>query len=280
VSASVIRSSVQDTRAHQFDGSDDVINNGQVTEGRAYLDVSGVQIGAAAGLYWEPTPNLHLGASYTSQPNFGTMRMSGTFQFDSPGETIKPQNVDFLQAYPDVIRLGGTWRVAPDAELRLDASYQRWSVFNQQCVVPSGQSCSLTSNGGIPSSVTDPKSEVILNVPRNFQDTVKVRFGGAYWVSASAQAFASGSFETSAVPNAYEDALVFDSQRLSGTLGLKYGFTKHIYGMAAYTYTYFLPVTVTNSAYNTESAPSKSPSENGSYTSSLYVLDAALSYVF
>ena len=40
------------------------------------------------------------------------------------------------------------------------------------------------------------------------------------------------------------------------------------------------PVTVTNSAYNTYAAPSKTPSENGQYSSALYVLDAAFSYVF
>jgi long-chain fatty acid transport protein len=279
VSASVIRSSVQDTRAKTPDGSDDTVENGNISEGRAYLNVSGIQVGAAAGLYWEPSHDLRLGLSYTSQPNFGTMRLSGTYQFQSPQTTIPQQNIDFLQAYPDVIRLGATWRVAPDAELRLDGSYQRWSVFNRQCVVATGQDCNLDANG-TPVGYGNAANQPIQNVPRNFQDTFKVRFGGAYWVAASTQIFASGSFETSAVPSAYEDPLVFDSQHIAGTLGLRYGFTKHLYGMAAYTYTYFLPVTVTNSAYSTYKSISTSPSENGSYTYSFYGADLALSYVF
>jgi long-chain fatty acid transport protein len=279
LSASVIRSSVQDTRAHNFNGSDDVIENGKVVEGRSYLDVSGVQVGAALGLYWEPSRTVHVGASYTSQPNFGTMRLGGTFQYYTPGSTVSPTNVDLLQAYPDVIRAGATWRLAPDAELRLDGSFQRWSAFNQQCIVPSGQACALTGSGGLPGGIPATQ-QVIQNIPRNFQDSVKLRFGGAYWVVPSAELFGSFSFETSPVPTAYEDPLIFDSTRLAGTLGIRYGFTKHIYAMAAYTYTYLLPVTVTDSAFNTFDKPTKSPSENGNYSSAFYLLDAAISYVF
>ncbi len=279
ISGSVINSSVQDTRAHNADGSDDVIENGKIAEGRSNLNVSGVQAGAAAGLYWEPVPSLHLGASYTSQPGFGTMRLNGTFKFYDPGTPLTPKSVDLLQAYPDVIRLGATWRVAPDTELRLDGSYQRWSAFNQQCVVPAGQDCNLTAKGGVPSNATVANT-VVQNVPRNFQDTVKARAGVAYWVLPTTEVFASGSIETSPVSSAYEDPLIFDSTHLSGTLGVRHGFTKHIYAMAAYTYTYLLPVTVTDSAYNTYTQPTKTPSENGQYNSSLYILDAAVSYVF
>jgi len=169
--------------------------------------------------------------------------------------------------------------VAPDTELRLDATYERWSVFNNQCIVPTGQACSLGTNGALPKNATAQNS-VIQNVPRNAQDTVKVRLGGAYWVLPQTEIFGSFAYETSSIKDAYQDPLIFDSQRLIGTLGLRHGFTKNFYGMAAYTYAYFLPVTVTDSAYSTYSAPSKTPSENGSYNSAVYILDLALSYVF
>jgi long-chain fatty acid transport protein len=278
VSASVIRTSIQDTRAHNFNGSDDVIENGKIVEGRSYLNVSGIQAGIGAGLYWEPVPTVHLGASYTSQPNFGTMRLNGTFQYYSPGTSIAPSNVDLLQAYPDVIRAGGAWRVAPDTELRLDLTYERWSVFQNQCIVPQGQACALNSNGSV--ATTNSAQAVIQNVPRNGQDTVKVRLGGAYWVLPQTEIFGSGAYETSSIKDAYEDPLVFDSQRIIGTLGVRHGFTKNFYGMAAYSYAYFLPLTVTDSAYNTYAGASKTPSENGSYSSAVYLLDLALSYVF
>jgi long-chain fatty acid transport protein len=272
-SVSVIRTAVQDTRAHDVDGSDTVTLGSSIYEGRSYLDVSGVQVGAAAGVYWEPTPSLHLGASYTSQPNFGTMRLNGTFKLYESGTTLSA-NSDLLQAYPDVIRLGGAWRVAPDAELRLDLGWQRWSLFKNQCVVDAGDSCNVNGNGSASST------GILVNVPRNFQDAVKVRLGGAYWVQPQTEIFGSFAFETSPVPTAYEDALLFDSTRLYGTLGVRHGFTEHVYASAAYTYVYFLPVTVTDSAYAGYAAPSKSPSENGTYSSQLYILDASISYVF
>ncbi len=268
ISASVIHSSIQDTRAHNFDGSDDITDNGKVSEGRSYLNVDGVEAGGAAGLYWEPTPTLHIGGSYTSQPGFGQMKLSGTFQQYAPGNPAVASSSDFYQSYPDVWRLGGAWRVAPDTELRLDGTYQRWSVFNQQCAVVSGTACTL---GG---------SNIQQNVPRNGQDTFKVRVGGAYWVLPQTEIFGSFAYETPSIKSAYEDPLVFDSQRLFGTLGLRHGFTKNFYAMAAYTYLYYLPVTVTDSALNTYASTSKTPSENGSYSSAVYLLDLAVSYVF
>jgi long-chain fatty acid transport protein len=277
VSVSAINSSAKDTRAHNLDGSDDVLtSNNTVAEGRSYLDVSGWQIGAALGLYWEATPTLRFGASYTSQPGFGTMRLSGTFKQWQQSSPELSSNVDLLQAFPDVVRIGGAWRVAPDAELRLDASYQRWSALKNQCVVNSGQQCNVNADGSLPAG----SSGVLVNIPRNLQDAVKVRLGGAYWVQPETEIFGSGAVETSPVSSAYDDPLVFDSVRLYGTLGIRHAFTKHWYAGAAYTYVYFLPVTVTDSAYAGYSKPSRSPNENGSYNSQLYILDASVSYVF
>jgi long-subunit fatty acid transport protein len=276
-SFSVIRSSVTDTRAHNLDGSDTIFSGGQITEGRSYLDVSGIQVGAAAGLYWEPSTKLHLGASYTSQPNFGTMRLKGTYKQYVLGNTIS-QSADLLQAYPDIVRAGATWRVAPDAEVRLDGSWQRWSVLTNQCVVTPGAPCGVSANGA--STLGPSQGLVLQNVPRDMQDSYKVRLGGAYWITPPTEVFASFAYETSPLKSAYEDPLVFDSTRLYGTLGVHHAFTQHVAAMASYTYVYLLPVTVTDSAYGTYQSPTRTPSENGSYSSSLYIVDVALSYTF
>jgi long-chain fatty acid transport protein len=281
-SISVIRTGVLDTRARNSDGSDAVIAaNGGLYEGRSYLDVSGIQVGAAGGLYWEPSSKLHFGASYTSQPNFGPMRLKGTFRLlqgqVSPGQHPEGiQNVDLLQAYPDVIRVGGAWRVVPEAELRLELTWQRWSQFKNQCIVQSGTSCNVDPNVYSPSTT----GNILLNLPRNWQDTVRARLGGAYWVQPQAEVFGSFAYESSPVADKDQDPLLFDSTRLHGTLGVRYAFTPHLFGSLAYTYVYFIPVTVTDSAYGQYKSPSNSPNENGSYSQELYLLDAALSYVF
>ncbi len=282
-SVSIIRTGVIDTRARNLDGSDDVIApNGGLAEGRAYLDVNGIQVGAAGGLYWEPSSKLHFGASYTSQPNFGTMHLKGTFR-ELQGQAAAGQNpelnqsVDLLQAYPDIIRVGGTWHFVPEAELRLDVTWQRWSQFKNQCVVLTGTSCDVNPNVKPTGAAA---SDVILNLPRNWNDTVRTRLGGAYWVTPQTEVFGSFAFETSPVADKDQDPLLFDSTRLYGTVGARYAFTPHLFGTLAYTYVYFIPVTVTNSAYGQYQFPSTSPNENGSYSQDLYVFDTALSYVF
>jgi long-chain fatty acid transport protein len=280
LSFSVIRSAVTDTRAHNADGSDDILTSGNVIkEGRSYVDVSGLQVGASAGVYWEATEDkrLRIGVSYTSQPNFGTMRLGGTFKF-TPGVVTNEATVpvDLLQAYPDIIRVGAAWRVSPQTEVRLDADWQRWSQFKMQCIVAKGSDCPVNSTG----VSTDPN--VKLDLPRNFQDSFKVRLGVAYWVEPATEIFASAAYESPPVGKSHEDPLVFDSTRVAGTLGVRHGFNQHFHAALSYTYVYFAPLTVNDSAYNDPNNPgsSRSPSTNGDYSSELYYFDASLSYRF
>jgi len=174
-----------------------------------------------------------------------------------------------------VIRVGATWRAASDFEVRLDGSYQRWSLFTNQCVVAAGSSCSTDAKGQSSNGAV-----IEANVPRNWQDAVKVRLGAAYWIQPQTEVFASGAIETSPVGTATVDPLLFDSFRIYGTLGARHAFNAHFYAMAAYTFIYLVPVTVTDSALGTYQGPSKSPSENGSYSSQIYALEAALGYKF
>ena len=274
-SVSVIDTSLQDTRARNVDGSDDILGpGGTLKEGRSYLDVSGVQVGAAAGIYWEATKDgaLRLGASYTSQPNFGTMRLKGTFSLDpaSPGNNA----ADLVQGYPDIIRWGAAWRVRPDTEVRLDGNWQRWSQFKYECIVNPGTSCDANSQGV---SISD---NVKLDLPRDFKDSFKVRLGVAYWVAPETELFASAAWESPPTNKSHEDPLIFDSTRLEGTLGVRHAFTRHLYASLSYTYYYLLPLTVNDSAYYNYQPPSRSPSANGSYSSELYIFDGAVSYRF
>jgi long-chain fatty acid transport protein len=279
VNFSVIRTGLTDVRARNTDGSDDILGpTGQLKEGRAYVNMSGVEVGAAAGVYWEPLRDgsLRLGASYTSAPNFGTMRLNGTFELAQGSQTTAISNpADLLQAYPDLIRFGGAWRISPQAELRLDGTWQRWSQFNYQCIVNSGQSCDANSKG-----VSQATSGVLLDLPRNWNDSVKLRLGIATWINPETELWASFAWESSPVANKYQDPLLFDSTRLEGTAGVRRAFGRHLYASLAYTYVYYLPVTVTDSAYGSYGGLSQSPNENGRYTSELFIFDGAVGYRF
>jgi long-chain fatty acid transport protein len=284
VSVSGVHTDIADTRAYTGDGSDDIQTPmGTIKEGRTYLSMSGFQMAAAAGVYWEPTPDrsVRLGLSYTSAPmslanatTFGEMRLSGSFKSFTGFGPEATTSADFLQSYPDLIRLGAAWRVSPRVEVRGDVMWQRWSQFKYQCVVPQGGSCGAGPDG----ATTSPS--VKLNLPRAWNDSVRVHGGVGYWVLPSTELFGSAGFESNPVRSSHEDALTFDSSRVYGTVGVRHGFTSHIYASLSYTYVYFVPLSVTGSAYNNYIGPSKTPSANGDYSSDLFYFDAAVSYRF
>ncbi|MDP9151902.1 MAG: outer membrane protein transport protein [Myxococcota bacterium] len=278
-SVSVIRTGVTDVRARNGNGTDDVFGpNGGNAEGRAELDVHGLEVGAAVGLYWEPLADrkLRLGVSYTSQPGFGTMRLKGTFREQLGGQTnLTPTSpVDFLQAYPDVVRAGLAWRVGPEVELRADAALELWSRFTNQCVVKSGADCEVDGTGA---STT---GKVIVNFPREWRDTIRLRAGGSYWVAAGSELFASVAYESPPVGQATVDALLYESTRLYGTVGVRQAFNPAFAGSLGVTYIQSLPSTVNDSSLFRHAQPSRWPSANGRYASELLVLDAAVSYAF
>ena len=101
ISGSAVLSEIQHYQARNTSGYDDT-----AAEGRALLDVSGVNLALAAGVYWEPLSQkrLRLGFSYSARPGLGRMRWSGTlrqFYVDD-----RPKDVDLLQTFPDVLRFG------------------------------------------------------------------------------------------------------------------------------------------------------------------------------
>lgn len=277
--ASLVLDSARTLRAQNADGSDDVYtSNGGLQEGRALLDVSGASIAAGVGLYWEATRFLRFGLSYTSQPGFGTERLKGTFvqQFGTDRTRATPQNIDFLQALPDIARAGVAWRTAPNFELRGDLLLERWSHMKNQCVVLSGKPCNINADG------SESSGAVIANFPRNWRDAFRARAGFAYWVEEATEIFGGASFSTPAIPKKTADPLLYDSYAVGASVGVRHAFSRHLYAAVSYNYIYYLPFTIDSgtSQENKVLAPSKSPSADGSYGEQVYFFNANVSYVF
>lgn len=280
---------VATARARNLDGSDDVNTvRGRLQEGRSLLDVSGFNVGATIGLYWQPKrlgaapmrDRLKLGLSYISQPGFGETKMNGTLR-TVLGTSVEqaPQDVSFYQSYPDIIRFGGAYRTASDKlEIRSDFEFVRWSVFKNQCVSVRDTPCDVNSDG---SAVGDPKL-IILNVKRNWQNAVGARLGMAYFVDYPGfEVFGSLGFTTSAVPKETIDASTIDSFRLYGVIGLRKELGQHFALGASYNHVYFMPVETNNaSIHDGVLNPSKSPSADGTYKSQIGFLNINGSYTF
>jgi len=270
---------VETVRARTRDDSDDTVENDNVTlkEGRSYLEATGFNLGGSAGLYWQSdeSQRVRLGITYISQPGFGQTRMRGTLQGRTAGGDVS-QDIDFLQTYPDVLRIGGSVRLPGDkVEIRSDAEFVRWSVFERQCIVARGKECNVAANGSAPGT------DVILNIPRNWKNAGGYRLGVGYFLNDSLELFGSAAFTTSAVPKETIDASTIDSFRLYGALGARYQFSRHFAMAGSYNHIYYLPVeTKGANKLNEFQQPSRSPSADGNYTSQIGFVNINAAYTF
>jgi len=274
-------------RARNSDGSDDTEANGTVVEGRSFVDATGVNLGASAGVYYEPSDSLRLGLSYISQPGFGDTRMRGTLKTQLGALSESEDRIDFLQTYPDVIRLGASGKLSKRVELRGDVEYVRWSVFERQCVVNAGDNCDVAPDGRDLSG-----GRVKLNIPRNWKDAFGVRVGPSYWLNDSVELFGSVAVTTPAVPKETIDAATIDSLRFYGTLGGKFELSRKWALAASYNHIAFVPVdTKGANDQNIEAHPankpgggdytvSRSPSADGKYSSQIGFVNINATYTF
>lgn len=282
-SVSAVFHDVKTVRARTPDDSDDIVGfDGSLKEGRSLLSASGWNVGASVGAYWQDEENrLRLGLAYLSQPGFGTTRMSGelTQQLGNATSANVAKKIDFLQTYPDIVRLGGAYRVPGDkVEVRADFEYVRWSVFDKQCVVNEGAACETNRDTG--AATSDPR-QIVINIQRNWRDAVGARAGGAYFWNDDLELFGSLGFTTPAVPVGTIDASTIDAFRIYATLGAKYAVSQHVALGGSYNHIFFLNVDTANrSQLDQFQAPSKSPSADGKYSSTVGFLNLNASYTF
>ncbi|MGH7437910.1 MAG: OmpP1/FadL family transporter [Polyangiaceae bacterium] len=268
--------SVQINKAFNSDGTDDETGpTGVLKEGRAYLNVSGVNAGVTAGLYAEPDAarRWRLGVSYASQPGFGQMRLPGTLEQRLGITPSASTDVDLLQTYPDIVRLGAAYRLSDDVDLRLHGEYVRWSVFTSACVVHRGDACDVNPDG---SAVH--QGQIIANGIASFNDAFAVHAGVGYWPRRHLETFADLGIDTSAVPNDAQGRILFDSLKVMGTLGLRYAFSDRFALAGSYTLLQYTSMTVTSQKQ--WQPPSGNPFANGSYASHVELVDLNASVSF
>ena len=292
-SVSPIYHTVKTVRARNADGSDDTVSGTNLIEGRSLLEAHGLNIGAALGLYWEPNDRLKLGLSYTSQPGFGETKMSGTLSNQVTSAQPGKADVDFYQTLPDILRLGAVVGATRKLDIRSDLELVRWSVFDKQCVVPKGQKCNVADDGRDLSG-----GQVVLNIPRRWNNTIGVRVGPAYQLNDRLQLIGSAGFATPAVPKSTIDASTIDGLQLLGAIGLRFVLNEHLAFGAAYNHIHYFtvdtkgandqdisahpanqPATATQPAgsdYNV----SRSPSADGRYKSEVGFLNLNVAYTF
>lgn len=218
LAVNTVLSKVHTVRARNTDGTDNLVVGDQLQEGRALVEVSGVDLSIGFGLLWQPLDNLWIGASYQSQPGFGEQKLEGDGTIIVGKSEIdgKKTKMEFFQELPDVVRLGARYRPTPVSEIRLFGDYQRWSVFTEQCFLNAdiqGRSCTPGADG-----VVDGKIAII---PRDWEDTFGVRAGYSHWLG-STEVLGGLGYDSNAVPDDTIDPSLYDTDKVTASLGARF----------------------------------------------------------
>lgn len=272
-SANLVSSSVRSKKAKNPTGQG---NPDTEHEGRAELEVSGLQGSFGVGALFEALPDeLWLGASYQAQPGLGAMQLSGTLTVSYDGSSA-PYPVTLDQALPDIVRAGARYRPLPTLELRLFGDMTRWSVMQTQCVAIEGYACIVD-----PTGADAGDGGVLLNLRRKWRDTVGVRAGASYWLSAPLELFAGIGFETAAVPDSTLDPELADSEVISLSAGGRFELPGGWFLGASYTHLQYLDRDNTGKSELSDAVlPTRRPDGGGRYQQWIGLLNANVEKVF
>ena len=174
------------------------------------------------GAQWEFAKGWRLGSSFhlpffVRAPATVTTRLPSAPVFDKSTQEGDGATISFN--LPFVLRLGLESRdLTPGLRIELAGSYEEWAMQDEIHVAP--DEIAITNLPGFPKNYYIPD----VHIPRHLQNSAGVHLGGEYAIKASEKVNVTPrvgvSFDSSAVPSAYESALFIDSNKLTPTVGL------------------------------------------------------------
>jgi long-chain fatty acid transport protein len=293
LNGSAIHTKLKAIRARNPDGSDDMTTGGEnalLKEGRSLAQVDGWQAGFGVGALWEAVPSrLWIGLSYTSKPNVaGGMRLTGHLTNVFATLEARETPVEMTQDFPDIIRLGLRARITERLELRLFGDYQRWSVFDKQCVLDVRESNRNCNFDGVDRAIEDPESYgsptgtsgVVQHFPRLFVDAFTVRAGASYWFAPELETFLGAGYESSAIPVEMVDPLLFDNDKVTLSAGIRWQLKRLKIGLSYTQYIFFDLDTAGKNVLNRFRPPTRQPGANGVYSQLVSVFNLHTDFQF
>lgn len=257
------------------------VSNDDITkEGRSRLLVNGFDWSIGLGARFEATENTVVGISWQSAPNInGNMELDGTLtNIYGPGDVPEGSESDVTlhQSLPQVFRAGVESKVSDSIALRFFGDWQTWSNMENQCVTERDEECDVTKQG------TDKDGEgIIVNQPRNWEDTFGLRFGLSYFVSDSVELTTGIGFASNAVPDDTLEPALMDFDALTPVVGGRFALSDSIHLAAAYTQVYYFSRdTSGKSTHFQKPFPSQGPDAGGKYSQSIGVLNVNADFAF
>lgn len=214
----VVQNSIALVRARNPDGTDDVVGGGTVKEGRSLLEADGINFAASLGVMFKPTECSRIGLSYQSQPGFGETVLKGTLTNKFGTGPVGSLPVEVRYTMPDTFRLAGEWRAFTKGSLHASFDYQRWSNYANTCVISAAGpgKCEVDADG---SPVEGSTTDLLVNVKRDWKDTMTARVGGRYFISEVLEVNGGITYDTAAVPDETMEPSLFDMNKIIGQVG-------------------------------------------------------------
>jgi long-chain fatty acid transport protein len=210
----VIQGAISLTRARNVTGTDDLVNpDGTISEGRSFIDVSGVTGSFSLGVVARVSPETVVGVSYQSQPVSGAQNLDGTLTNQFGTTAPASQKVQLRQKLPDSVRAAVEWH-HDKVSLRSSVDYTRWGVYRDQCIVDSSgpASCQFLPSGAL--DTANGGQGVLLEIPRNWMDNFAFAIGGSWAASHALELSLNLKFDSNAIPDESLEPALMDADKL------------------------------------------------------------------
>jgi long-chain fatty acid transport protein len=286
VSGTLYFQQVETVRARNANATDNLVApDGTLVEGRSLLDVSGTAAGVGVGVLWEAIARrMWLGASYQSQPGFGTMELDGTLTNTlGSARPAQPVDVVFTEELPDIVRIAARGRPLRVLELRVELSWERWSQLDQMCLADAGASdleaaCATRADGSQLNS--GYASDVVQVFARDWHDTFGARIGASYFAGHSLELLLGAGFDSSAIPDRTLDPSLFDMNKLLLAAGVTYTVGAVALSLTVSDAIYFERDTRGVEGNESLALPSRQPANEGVFAQNTLLLQPAVGLSF
>jgi len=182
--------------------------------------------------------------------------------YTDPAAACRRDTVANVQLeFPWIFRLGIEVRPVPELRIELAGVYETWSVQDAARIDPLDTWIEGALNGGLEYQVGP------LDIPRNMNDTISIRLGGAYTIERVVTLLAGVSYENGAFADEYLTPLTIDSDKVVASLGAGIDLSDEVSIDLNVGYLFMLPRTVTTSMVP-QSNPIRPP---GSATDQIFV---------
>lgn len=218
------------------------------------------------------TGSVRVGASITTPHALSGdatlgVRLPSAAVFD--GATVRGDRADVNVEFPWIVRAGV--EAQPVDRLRVEAAvvYEAWSVQRKVSIVPNN--VTIENVVGIGNYAMGA-----IDIPRNMNDVISLRFGGEYAVQPESLVLRAGvNYETSSFDDAYLSALTLDASKLIVGLGASFKVSDAMWLDVAYGHVFMADPRVRDSRVPQSSAirPPRDPNTPGTAGGLTYVGD-------